>query len=75
MKPCQTNKMLWKAKKDYLPEILINFILDCYREKQEATKERDKYDKNSEKWKIWDTKRTLAKVRLNSIFGMTMTMK
>lgn len=63
----------WKAKKDYLPEILINFILDCYREKQEATKERDKYDKNSEKWKIWDTKRTLAKVRLNSIFGMTMT--
>ena len=64
---------VWKAKKGYLPKVLIEFVIECYEEKERCSAERDKYEKGTDEWKFWDTKRTMAKIRLNSIFGMTMT--
>ena len=66
-------KKVYRAEKNYLPKEMIEFIIECYIEKDRCSTERDKYEIGSKDWKYWDTKRTMAKVRLNSIFGMTMT--
>lgn len=64
---------MWKSKKDYLPKILIEFIIDCYKKKDFWKKERAKYEEKSKEWKICDINLSIAKRNLNSIFGMTMT--
>ena len=62
----------WKAKKDYLPRILLEFIIDCYKEKEYCKKMKNQA-KGTKEEKYWDIRLNNAKRNLNSIFGMTMT--
>ena len=64
---------IWMAKKDYLPFQIIHFICDLYEKKEYYGNLRDTAEYKSDKWKYYDTMRTLTKIDLNSVFGMMLT--